>query len=338
MDAAATLDLFVAGTFNASNGLTLGSTSDPAHCRAYVAGATFNVSGSATIGCNVYAPEAQVILANGSTAFGSIFGKSIQANGNATVHYDTSIASAGRRVLLGRNVRRRKRLHHRRVQRRRHVQSRCGGERRDLHGTNKCDQLYSCQAGACVGSSPVTCVASDACHVAGTCDPASGACSNPDAPNGTSCNDGNACTQSDTCQSGDCTGSDPITCAAEDTCHVAGTCNPATGACSNPAAANGTTCSDGGTHAGRIARCRSRRPSLVLTARRFGYTPVDFLASYTPPVIDAGLPSTQYDFGCCNSNPAQDHGRARGEARDSAHVRAVEVGATAMSPGFRAPW
>ncbi|APR75713.1 Fibronectin type III domain protein [Minicystis rosea] len=110
---------------------------------------------------------------------------------------------------------------------------------------NACTQNDTCQAGVCTGGSPVTCTASDACHVAGTCDPATGACSNPNAANGTSCNDGNACTQSDTCQSGVCTGGTPITCAASGPCHVAGTCDPATGACSNPIAANGTSCNDG---------------------------------------------------------------------------------------------
>ena len=33
-----------------------------------------------------------------------------------------------------------------------------------------------------------------------------------------------------------------VTCAAPDACHDAGTCNPATGACFNPAKANGTAC------------------------------------------------------------------------------------------------
>ena len=112
-------------------------------------------------------------------------------------------------------------------------------------GTNACEQTYACQAGACTGSNPVVCTASDQCHVAGTCDPASGACSNPTATNGTSCNDGNACTQSDACESGTCTGSNPVTCTAEDQCHTAGTCNPSTGACSNPTATNGTSCNDG---------------------------------------------------------------------------------------------
>ncbi len=67
------------------------------------------------------------------------------------------------------------------------------------------------------------------------------------AGNGTSCSDGNACTQVDQCQSGTCVGSTPLTCTAADQCHVAGTCNPATGVCSNPPKANGTTCNDGNT-------------------------------------------------------------------------------------------
>src|SRR5439155_806830 len=103
----------------------------------------------------------------------------------------------------------------------------------------------TCQNGPCTGSNPVACTASDQCHVAGTCDPSSGACSNPIASNGTSCSDGNACTQTDTCQNGACTGANPVTCAASDQCHVAGTCDPATGACSNPGASNGTACNDG---------------------------------------------------------------------------------------------
>jgi hypothetical protein len=59
--------------------------------------------------------------------------------------------------------------------------------------------------------SVVTCPPpSDACHVQGTCDPTTGQCSNPAAPDGTACNDGNACTQPDTCQSGVCVGSNSI--------------------------------------------------------------------------------------------------------------------------------
>lgn len=110
---------------------------------------------------------------------------------------------------------------------------------------NACTQVDSCQSGACVGANQVVCQAQDQCHVAGTCDPTTGQCSNPTVANGTACNDANACTQVDLCQGGACTGTNAITCGASDQCHVAGTCNPATGQCSNPNAVNGTQCNDG---------------------------------------------------------------------------------------------
>jgi hypothetical protein len=108
-----------------------------------------------------------------------------------------------------------------------------------------------CTGGACAGVDHcigVTCTAQDQCHVAGTCDHATGACSNPDAANGSSCDDGNANTVGDVCTNGSCAGVDHcigVTCAAQDQCHVAGTCDHATGACSNPAKANGSACDDG---------------------------------------------------------------------------------------------
>jgi hypothetical protein len=110
---------------------------------------------------------------------------------------------------------------------------------------NACTQTDTCQSGACVGSNPVTCTASDQCHVAGACNSATGICSNPDAANGTSCNDGNLCTQTDTCESGACVGANPVTCSASDQCHTGGTCNSITGICTNPNAVDGTTCNDG---------------------------------------------------------------------------------------------
>src|SRR6185369_4577892 len=85
----------------------------------------------------------------------------------------------------------------------------------------------------------------DQCHVAGTCDPATGACTNPNKANGSSCNDSDACTQTDTCQAGTCTGNNPVSCTAQDQCHVAGTCDSATGMCTNPNKADGSSCNDG---------------------------------------------------------------------------------------------
>src|SRR5947208_1905314 len=108
-----------------------------------------------------------------------------------------------------------------------------------------CPRTDTCQAGVCTGTNPVVCAATDQCHVAGTCDPATGTCSNPAKPDGASCDDGNACTGTDTCQAGTCTGTNPVVCAAADQCHAAGTCDPATGTCSNPAKPDGAACDDG---------------------------------------------------------------------------------------------
>ena len=63
-----------------------------------------------------------------------------------------------------------------------------------------------CQnGGVCTSRGRVECTASDACHVAGTCDPATGLCSNPALPEQGPCDDGNP-TLTDVCQEGTCRG------------------------------------------------------------------------------------------------------------------------------------
>ena len=108
---------------------------------------------------------------------------------------------------------------------------------------NACTQNDTCQNGTCVGGFPITCPQIDACHAAGTCNPATGICSNPIRPDGTACNDGNACTQNDNCHAGVCTGGNPVICTASDQCHSAN-CDPVTGACSNQTKPDGTGCND----------------------------------------------------------------------------------------------
>ena len=164
---------------------------------------------------------------------------------------------------------------------------------------NACNGAETCNAsGACQAGTPVTCVAADACHLAGTCNPATGACSNPSAPPGTSCGDGNACNGAEVCNgAGLCTPGTPVTCVATDACHLTGTCNPATGACSNPSAPVGTSCTDGNA-------CNGAETCDGAGACRNG-TPVTCTASdqcHTPGVCN---PTT----GSC-SNPAKPDGTA----------------------------
>jgi hypothetical protein len=84
----------------------------------------------------------------------------------------------------------------------------CAGAANGTHcdDGNACTQTDVCQSGSCVGSNPVVCTALDTCHIPGTCNSATGACSNPPQPDGTTCDDGNACTAQDACRSGVCTG------------------------------------------------------------------------------------------------------------------------------------
>jgi hypothetical protein len=97
-----------------------------------------------------------------------------------------------------------------------------------------CTAVSSCQSGACVGSTPVVCEATDECHEVGVCDPSTGQCSNPIAPNGVSCDDGDACSASSSCQGGECVGDDVTACPGEDACFEASSCDPETGQCGAP--------------------------------------------------------------------------------------------------------
>lgn len=87
----------------------------------------------------------------------------------------------------------------------------------------------TCQAAArCSAATP--CAPLDACHVAGTCDPATGICSHPTAPDGTSCGGGKVCCE------GKCvdTSTDPRHCGDCATrCQVTATCDAGICACAN---------------------------------------------------------------------------------------------------------
>ena len=108
---------------------------------------------------------------------------------------------------------------------------------------NACTSGDLCNGGACIGVL-LACPATDSCHFPGKCNPATGACINPVAPNGYECDDGDLCTTSDACVGGECAGI-AVECEAQGQCFVPGACDPGTGECSNPFAPVGTTCSDG---------------------------------------------------------------------------------------------
>ncbi|HYD42634.1 MAG TPA: hypothetical protein VEB43_17530 [Anaeromyxobacter sp.] len=106
-----------------------------------------------------------------------------------------------------------------------------------------CTRADACIAGTCHGQALV-CAPSDQCHVAGVCDGATGACSQPAAPDGTWCDDGDPCTQQDSCAAGACSGGTPVVCADPGPCRLAA-CQPGTGSCESWAAPDGTECTGG---------------------------------------------------------------------------------------------
>ncbi len=108
-----------------------------------------------------------------------------------------------------------------------------------------CSLGDACASGLCTPFATVTCSALDGCHVDGLCDPATGACSTPPAPDGHACVDGDACTPDDRCVAGQCVGGERKVCPAASACHVDGTCDGATGVCSSPLRPTGTQCDDG---------------------------------------------------------------------------------------------
>lgn len=120
-----------------------------------------------------------------------------------------------------------------------------------LNGTpcsdgNACTQTDACVVGTCTGMNPVVCTALDQCHDVGTCDSATGSCSNPNKPDGSACADNNVCTTVDACVSGACIGSVPLDCGDGSGC-TTDSCDPVDGcehanACSSDQVCFGTSC------------------------------------------------------------------------------------------------
>ena len=91
--AEAEVDLFIAGNFSLDGNGTFGAVSAPSKVRVYIGGQTFDMSGDAGIGANLYAPNADVAFASALQMSGAIFANSLAFSGDFTIHYDESIIS-----------------------------------------------------------------------------------------------------------------------------------------------------------------------------------------------------------------------------------------------------
>jgi MYXO-CTERM domain-containing protein len=111
-----------------------------------------------------------------------------------------------------------------------------------------CASPTECQSGSCADG--VCCDSACGGGVCDACSIAAGAAADGTCAllSGIACDDGNASTTGDVCTAGICAGVDHclgVTCTAQDECHDVGACDHATGACSNPAKADGSACSKG---------------------------------------------------------------------------------------------
>ena len=96
---------------------------------------------------------------------------------------------------------------------------------------NLCTAGDTCSAGVCTPGAAVTCQVPDACHAAGSCDPATGACVNPPPANdGTPCTGADLCQSGATCEAGACVGT-AKSCPTDVCAAAPASCQPSTGSC-----------------------------------------------------------------------------------------------------------
>ena len=172
---------------------------------------------------------------------------------------------------------------------------------------NLCTSVDVCQAGICTGGSAKTCVASDACHVAGTCNPSSGLCSSPNAPEGLACDDALMCTLGDACRSGVCTPTTVLTpthCLGGDACEACTTdnCIPSTDGCDTLASASDRAlCED-------LYACFTDSNNRCVTqgdpSACWCGTQVDTCATSNDPVTQANGPCLQKVFAAAKTTDA----------------------------------
>ncbi len=107
-----------------------------------------------------------------------------------------------------------------------------------------CSVGDACVSGQCIPGDPIVCTPLDQCHIAGTCDPDTGDCSNPPAGDGTDCDDANPCTTEDACDGGLCVGGPPPVCDDNNPCTI-DDCSPSSAGGCFVLPDDSASCSDG---------------------------------------------------------------------------------------------
>lgn len=85
------LDLFAAGDFSLAGTANFGSLDAPSKVRVYTGGSRFGLAGSAELGGNFYAPNADIQLASAFKMSGAIFGNELSFAGGFDIRYDEAV-------------------------------------------------------------------------------------------------------------------------------------------------------------------------------------------------------------------------------------------------------
>ena len=88
------VEIYIEGRMTFDNGTVANQTNLPANMRIFVGDGPVNIQGGHQLHAEIYAPEADVNIANGSGFFGSIIGKTLTGAGGAGWHLDESLLDA----------------------------------------------------------------------------------------------------------------------------------------------------------------------------------------------------------------------------------------------------
>lgn len=96
VDPGAEIDVFIGGNLVPGASLDFGSPTQPSAVRTYIAGSgVISIGANATFGGNLYAPHANLLFSAATDIYGAVFCNQATFGGNAAIHFDTDIRSAG---------------------------------------------------------------------------------------------------------------------------------------------------------------------------------------------------------------------------------------------------
>lgn len=88
------LDVIVKGTLLVTTAIKIGSANYPAATRVYVGGGgDLNFAANATVGANIYAPNANFQWGSATAIFGSVFAGNFKSNSALNIHYDRAVVN-----------------------------------------------------------------------------------------------------------------------------------------------------------------------------------------------------------------------------------------------------